>query len=161
MNYKDEFNYHSVRLLFGESSPYIADLKIFGIDTMRKHQEILFSEWSALSTENTPDTVRTLRISSTRYFYANHSKMSSGVCGVVNFVDTLKNVHASDMLFTDREYAYFKEEWDTAVKNKVRTLGMLIRSICYGTLTEVPLLINEFPNITNILFNYPEMWVKE
>lgn len=64
------------------------------------------------------------------------------------------------IFFTVEEYEYFSCNWDDTVMNKIRTLGMLIRSVYEGQMHEMPLLMNEYPNIVGVLFKHPEIWVK-
>lgn len=160
-DYKDEFNYHAVTLIFGLKSPKVSDFQIYSFDIMKKHPEFKFVEVSGLTPENVPDINRELLINPTRAFIANNCKLSSGVCRKITFKDSVNKIIVSDELFTVEEYEYFAGNWDDTIKNKIRTLGMLIRSIFSGTLREIPLLINEFPEITNVLLKYPDIWIKE
>jgi hypothetical protein len=161
MDNKDEFNYHAVSLIFGKKSPRIVDFQAFVFDILRKHPEIKYSEMSGLTPDNVLDINRELRIHDTRRFVSNNCKMSSGTCRIITFVDAIHRIHMSDSLFSVGEYEYFSRTWDKVVKNKVRTFGMLIRSVYEGKLFDIPLLINEFPNITKVLLSHPDIWVKE
>lgn len=161
MDYKDEFNYHAVTLIFGLSCPRLQEFNIYSFDTMKKHPELKFIEVSNLTPENILDTHRELTLPPHRSFIADHCQMSSGTCRILTFHDSKYNIHVSDSIFSDNEYEYFTQDWSTTVKNKIRTLGMLIRSVYSGELIEIPLLINEFPNITGMLLNYPDVWMKD
>ena len=161
MDFKDEFNYHAVTLIFGLKNPHVSNFKIFSQDVMRKYKNLQFKEVSVLTPENILDIKRELKLTDLRSFIADHCKMSSGVCRIITLVDVQNKIHISDAIFSDSEYDYFLKNWDDTVKNKIRTLGMLFRSVTEGKLMDVPLLINEFPNITNILFKYPEIWIRE
>jgi len=161
MDYKDEFNYYAVSLIFGKKSPRIVDFQAYSIEIFREHKEIKYLEMSGLSVENVLDINRELHLTSTRQFIANSCKMSSGTCRMINFKDTVNKIQASDALFTVAEYDYFSMMWSTVVKNKIRTLGMLMRSVYEGRLIDIPLLINEFPNITKVLLMHPDRWIIE
>jgi hypothetical protein len=160
MDCKDEFNYYAVALIFGKNSPKVSDFQIFKFDTLRKHAEISFSEISKLNVENVLDVERRLLIDEHRTFTTDHCKMSSGVCRVITFVDEKHKIKVWDELFTEREYDYFQKNWDDTIKNKIRTLGMLIRSVYEGKLIDIPLLVNEFEKITSVLLRYPDVWIK-
>jgi hypothetical protein len=155
----DEFNYYAIAMVFGRNSPHLTEYKIY--DIMKKYQDIKFSEYSSLSTENRLDTHRELKLSITRSFMSTQCQLSSGVNRVVSLVDATNKIHMSDALFSEREYEYFSSKWDVVIKNKIRTLGMLIRSVYCGKLIDIPLLINEFPEITGILLKYPDIWVNK
>ena len=161
MDLRDEFNYHAITLIFGRKSPKLEDLKIYNLEIMKQYPEIKFSEMSGLTVENVQDINRKLLISETRSFIANNCRISSGVCRTVTFYDTPNRIQAKDDLFTVEEYEYFLRNWDVVVKNKIRTLGMLIRSVHTGKLIDVPLLINEFPKITSVLLSRPDIWVRD
>lgn len=161
MDYKDEFNYHAVVLIFGQNSPKIDMFKIFKFDVMRKYSDINFSEMSGLTPDNVPDINRKITLSPKRCFVANNCRLSSGVCRDINFVDSEHKIFTKDSLFTLGEYEYFSSNWDDTVVNKIRTLGMLIRSIYEGKLIEIPLLINEFPEVSKVLLEYPGIWITE
>lgn len=161
MNLRDEFNYHAISLIFGKKSPKIEDLKIYNMEIMKQYPEIKFSEMSGLTMENVQDIYRRLLISTARSFIANNCSISSGVCRTITFCDYPNLVQAKDDLFSVGEYEYFLRNWDVTVKNKIRTLGMLIRSVHTGKLIDVPLLINEFPKITSVLLSKPDIWVRD
>lgn len=160
INYKDEFNYHAVALIFGQNSPKMSSFTIFKFDVMKKHLELKSSEMSVLTYDNVSDIYRRLKIDEHRCFVTNNCKMSSGVCRSITFLDTAHDVSIKDDFFTVEEYEYFSCNWDDTVMNKIRTLGMLIRSVYEGQMHEMPLLMNEYPNIVGVLFKHPEIWVK-
>jgi hypothetical protein len=159
MDNNDEFNYHAVALVFGQNSPHLTEFKIYNI--LKKHAELKFFEHSALSTMDRIDTIRSLNISTSRSFMTNQCQQSSGINRVVTMIDSIYKIHISDALFSEKEYEYYSSKWDDVVKNKIRTLGMLIRSVYTGKLIDIPLLINEFPEITGVLLKYPDIWVIE
>lgn len=159
INYKDEFNYHAVALIFGQNSPKITNFNIYKFDVMKKHPELKFSEISGLTPENVSDVNRRLMVHAHQYFVTNNCMMSSGVCRSVSFLDTTHKVTIVDEFFTVDEYEYYSRNWDVTVKNKIRTLGMLIRSVHDGQMYEIPLLMNEYPNITGMLLKHPDFWV--
>jgi hypothetical protein len=159
MDDRDEFSYYAISMVFGRNSPHLTEFKIY--DIMKKYQDIKFSEYSSLSTENRLDTHRELKISTTRSFMSTQCQQSSGVNRVVTMVDSTYKIHISDALFSEKEYEYYSSKWNDVVKNKIRTLGMLIRSVYAGKLIDIPILINEFPEITGILLRYPDIWVDE
>lgn len=161
INFKDEFNYYAVSLIFGKNSPKMSEFSIYKIDNMLRHKSITFSEVSGLTPENVNDINRRLVINKYRSFIANNCKLSSGVCRTISYEDTLNKVHYKDSIFSVDEYEYFSGVWDTNIKSKIRTLGILIRSIYGGDMHEIPLLMNEFPNITGFLFKHPGLWIKD
>jgi hypothetical protein len=160
MSIKDEFNYHAIILIFGRNSPKLTEMKIYNIDIMRQHPDIKFVEVSGLTVDNVVDINRKLLISPAKSFIANNCKLTSGTCRLVTFIDSTYSINKADALFSVGEYEYFSNSYEDTVKNKIRTLGMLIRSVYEGKLIDIPLLINEFPNITNVLLNHPDMWMK-
>jgi len=96
MDFKDEFNYHAVTLIFGLNSPHISNFKIFNQSVMRKYKDIQYKEMSVLTTDNVLDIKRELKITDLRSFVADHCKMSSGVCRIITFIDINNKIHMSD-----------------------------------------------------------------
>ena len=160
LDYSDEFNYHAVVLIFGRNSPKVEKFVIYSFDVMSKHRDLNFSEISTLTPENVNDIIRRLRISDSRYFITNDCKMSSGVSRKLTFVDSPHKISVGDNIFSTSDYEYYSCNWDATIKNKIRTLGMLMRSVYEGKMYEIPLLMNEYPNITGVLFKRPDIWVK-
>lgn len=160
IDYKDEFNFHAVALIFGQNSPKISSFAIYKFDVMKKHTEFKFMEISGLTPENVSDVYRRLVIHKHQSFVTNNCQMSSGVCRTITFLEDTHKISVKDDLFTDIEYDYFLGNWDATVKNKIRTLGILIRSIQAGQMYEIPILMNEYPNITGVLLKHPDIWIK-
>jgi len=159
---KDEFNYYATALIFGIRSPKINEFKAFSFPTLRRYKEIKYSEHSGLNSENRLEIKRNLRIDDKRGFTTDHSRMSSEISSILTFIDSMHSIHVSDSIFSDLEFEHnFECNWDNLVKNKIKTMGILIRSIYQGKVKEIPILISEFPHITKILLQYPDFWMNE
>jgi hypothetical protein len=157
VDYTDEFSYHAVTMIFGLRCPILSEFRTHGLN----NSGLNFTEVSSLTPENILDIHRELKIAHYRSILATDCRLSSGVCQSITFNDTQYNIHLQDTLFTEKEYEYFTQEWGTMVNNKIRMLGMLIRSIVEGKIADIPLLINDYPMITKGLLIYPDFWVKE
>jgi hypothetical protein len=157
---KDEFNYHAAILIFGKNGSRIKEFSSFDLEIFRQYKAITFSEMSSLTPGGVLDIIRELHISDTQGIRTTDCKLATGINQSVTYLDGTNKVIAVDKIFTDQEYDYFEKNWDIMVKNKIRTLGILIRSIYLGKMVEIPLLINEFPEISKILFDHPEFWTK-
>jgi len=157
---KDEYNYHAVAMIFGMSSPKIKVFSAFAMDTFRKHKELKFSEITALNTDNRMETKRNLRLDEHRMFVSDHTELKSGINKIIRYCDAQYNVNIADAMFCDSDFEYFEKNWDATVQNKIRTLGILLRSVHERKVSDIPLLINEFPEITKTLFAHPDFWLE-
>ena len=157
---KDEFNYYATALIFGTRGSRIQEFKQYSFDVLRKYKDIKFTEMEALNVENMLNVQRTLRISAHKTFQTKEVKRSSGISQIITYSDSINNLVGVDAVFTDTEFKYFKEDWNIVVKEKIRTLGNLIRSIYLGDVVDVLPLVVRFPEITKLLIDHPEYWLK-
>jgi hypothetical protein len=154
----DEYNYYATALIFGKRSPKIKNFSAYTFDIFRKKSGLVFSEHSGLNTKNHLEVIRNLQISNTRLLQTSHTDMRSEINGVVTYIDHDLNFNLSDAIFTDEEFEYYKHNWNETVINKIRSFGMLIRVLNERKISDVPLLINEYLNITKTLLDRMEFW---
>lgn len=158
---KDEFNYYATSLVFGQHGSRINDFNHFKFPVFREDKKITFNEIQGLNHQNRMDITRKLNISNQFIFKTDNTSMSSSTSKVIHFTNMLHNVNSSDKIFTEDEFNYFERNWDLQVKEKIRKVGILIRSVFFGIIDEAPILMAEFPNITCVLLEHSEWWVKE
>jgi hypothetical protein len=149
---KSEYNYYATALIFGSRSPKLKDFSAFSLDIF-KDKNLHFSEHSRLNTDDHMEITRHLNMGDDRYFESSHSDMRSEINRVITYVDSAFKFHLSDSVFSDSEFKYFEENWDATVQNKIRTLGILIKSIYERKIRDIPILINEYENITKTLLD--------
>lgn len=154
----NEYNYYSVLMIFGSKSPKIREQ--FGrycFESFRK-LPFKFTENEKLNVENHLEIVRTLRIDKDRYFESSHTEMSSEINKIITYVDPMFKINVSDSTFNDDEFEYFKRNWDENVRSKIKNFSILLCSVHNRILSEIPIFVNEFPNIAKMLLEYPHFW---
>ena len=149
-----EYEYYAVRLVFGDKSPKIRER--YGRYCFEKFRRLPFKfvETGKLNTANHLEITRTIKIDDERFFKSNHTEMSSEINKIVTYIDKTFNIHMSDSTFNE----YFNQNWNENVESKIRNLAILLFSIEKRLLSEIPLFLNEFPNIAKILLSYPHFW---
>lgn len=155
---KSEYNYYATILVFGQRSPKVKNFSAFVFDAFKKHKDLSISEYSGLNPDNRLEIKRHLMLGDIRLIESSHTSMSSGINNIVSYIDKALRYYLSDSVFSDDEFEYYEQNWDVTVQNKIRTLGVLIQSIHERKVQEIPLLINEFPNITKTLLNHSGFW---
>lgn len=158
---KDEFNFYATSLVFGQRGSRINDFKQFKFPVFRNDKKITFNEIQGLNKNNRMDMTRQLRINSHFIFKTDDTSMSSSTSKIIHFTNLIHHVSSYDKIFTEQEFNYFERNWDLQVKEKIRKVGILIRSVFFGSIDEAPIFMEEFPNITCVLLDHPEWWVKE
>ena len=125
---KSEYNYYATALIFGSRSPHMKNFSAFSLDLFRT-KNLSYSEMSGLTPEGSMGIVRHLRIDESRLFETSHTDMRSETNKIVTYIDSGMGFHISDSLFSDSEFEYFQQDWNKTIENKIRTLGMLIKSL--------------------------------
>lgn len=158
---KDEFNFYATSLIFGQRGYRINDFNHFKFPVFRNDKKITFNEIQGLHRNNRMDITRQLNIDNYFIFKTDNTSMSSGASKIIHFSNLKYNISPFDKIFTEEEFNYFERNWDLQVKEKIRKVGILIKSIFFGVIDETPILMTEFPRITCVLLSHPEWWIKE
>jgi hypothetical protein len=154
---KDEYNFYAAYLVFGQRNPIMLNLSAFSLEIFRK-QRLDMSEMQTQQMTGSIGISRFLKLDNFRAFSTNNTDMRTEINRVVTYEDSLFRFNVSDTIFTDEEFEYFACDWNATVQNKIRTLGMLIKSIHERKIVDIPLLINEFPEITKALLDRSGFW---
>lgn len=155
---KSEYNYYATALIFGSRSPHMKNFSAFSLDIFRS-RNLSFSEMSGLTPKGTMGIVRHLRIDQDRLFETSHTDMRSETNRIITYIDSGMGFHISDSLFSDSEFEYFQRDWNTTIENKVRTLGMLIKSLQVRDIKTMPLMVNEYLNISKTMLDHADFFL--
>lgn len=155
---KNEYNYMAAYLIFGPRSNTIKLFNQYSFEQFREEKDIKLTEYTGMNTQNRIDTSRTLRIDKNRSLKTDHTRLTTNINQAVTYHDAIFNINMSDAIFSDDEFSNYKD-WDEYCKNKVKNFALLIRTILKKEMADVPLFINEYPNIMRLLLCYPEYWL--
>jgi len=154
---KDEYNYYAAYLVFGQRNPIMLNLSAFSLEIFRK-QRLEMSEMQTQQMSGSIGISRCLKLDDIRAFSTSITDMRTEINKFVTYEDIRFRINVSDAIFSDEEFEYFACDWNDTVQNKIRTLGMLIRSIHERKIVDIPLLVNEFPEITKTLLARSHFW---
>ena len=155
---KSEYNYYATALIFGSRSPHMKNFSAFSLDLFRT-KNLSYSEMSGLTPEGSMGIVRHLRIDESRLFETSHTDMRSETNKIVTYIDSGMGFHISDSLFSDSEFEYFQQDWNATIENKIRTLGMLIKSLQVRDIRTMPLMVNEYLNISKTMLDHADFFL--
>jgi hypothetical protein len=156
---KSEYNYYAAALVFGSRSPKMSDFSAFSFDVFRRHKELQFNEVSGLNTEGHMNITRNLILDSGRGIQTSHTDMRSETNRIVSYIDNTFRFYLSDTIFLDDALDSYGGDWNEIVRNKIKTLGILIESIHLRKVRDIPLLINEFLNISKTLLDHSDFFL--
>lgn len=154
--FDNEYCYYATALIFGVHSPKVREFSVHSFDVMRHHKDLSFSEYNGLNASGRLESRRRLVIDQDRQLMTGLTQMSSSVNKALMYIDGKHQINISDAIFHDEEVNYFCEDWNSISKNKVEKLALLIGMLHMRTIEEIPLLINEFPEISRVILAFPQ-----
>lgn len=157
----NEFRFYAVLLIFGKNSPYIDRYSVYKIDVLRKHKDIKFDEIALIGEQNRYDTKRTLHLNAHQFFVVDRCYSSNKVGNHLSFIDKQNHINVSDSIFLKDENNQNSVRWNTIVNNKIEYMGLLVHSIYFKHIYELPLFIHNFTNISTFLLGKECLWQKD
>lgn len=154
---KDEYQYLASILIFGFKGSKAKEYSIFDNDVFRKDKTLEVCENSHLSPENRLETIRQLIITPNVELRTTHISASE-VAQILLFYNPSCKIAISDAIFSDSEFYLTGQDWATMMSTRINKLATLIKIFKDKNIEELPLLINEFPNITSVLFQNENCW---
>jgi hypothetical protein len=154
---KNEYQYLACVLIFGFKGTKTKEYSIFSSDVFKNNKNLEVKENSHLSPENNRlETVRQLTISSIelRASHINAAEISQ----ILTFCNTKYGISLSDTIFSDSEFELVEYDWEKMIYTRINKLALLIKALNSKEINDLPLIINEFPNITGVLFKNMEYW---
>ena len=154
---KDVFSYYATALVFGKRGYRIDEFKQYTLPVFNK-VDIHFTEYQGLNVNNIMDISRTLTVKSGFLFRTTNTALSSGTSETISFFDLERHKSCSDSLFTNSEFRYLQKDWNQMAREKIRTLGNMIRAVYSGSIIDMPILMVDFPKIVHQLLENPELY---
>lgn len=150
-------------LIVGESSPILKNLSIyqssFWKKKLKESQNLKIVELRGVSGGTRPDIKRRLIFPSNNLLETSNT-LANGIAQVVTFVDREHRVCISDSIFNDEEFTYNKNMWHKTLASRVDMMITLIHILQVEQKEDLPLLINDFPNIAGVFIMHPEVLEK-
>lgn len=158
---KTEYDYYAAALIFGKQSPKMRNYSAYSFEALHKHKTLNFSEYSDVDEQGHLQVKRRLPLDQKRTVVTSHTDMRSGINRIVAYTDSEHDISMSDAIFNDYEIKKLEGDWERITGRKIRNLSFLIEALFEREVTEVPLLIEDFPEITKTLFAYPNYWLRK
>jgi hypothetical protein len=157
------YEFLAASLIVGENSPILRDLRIYQVSFLRKslreNQNLKVVELRGIYEGTKPDIKRRLKFDSDRIIETSHT-LPNGISQIVTLVDKADRVHISDPLFNDEEFAYNKNVWQKTLSSRIDRMMTLIRILHMNQQEDIPLLVDDFPNIAGVFIMHPEVLKK-
>jgi len=154
----NEFSYLAVALIYGERSPHIKLFNSYKFPVFQKEKGLNVVEATDMTADNHQEINRNLKIDDKRSVITSHTDMKSEINQTITYIDAEYKIHIGDTLFSDNEFEYFKQDWDKNIESKIKNLAIFIESIYKKEITDIPIFINEYPNITRVLLKDVDRW---
>lgn len=158
---KTEYHYYAILLIFGKRSPKVHQVSAYSLESLRSKKDLVYREESGLDIDGKQEIIRHLRLGEHRSIQTSHTDLRSDISRAITLIDTQHKVHITDSIFSDDEFRYFKEDWNRQIESKIRNIGILLYSMHHGTIDQLPLLVNECPNIAKTVLEHRELWHKK
>jgi hypothetical protein len=84
--------------------------------------------------------------------YTSRINISNDIARVVTYVNYEENVFLSDILFSEAEVEDSKWIFKKILESRIDKLAILVKALNETYIDEVPLLLEDFPNIVETLF---------
>lgn len=159
MKAKSEWCYLSANLIFGPHKLKSKEMSIYSLDTFRKYKDLNVVQVSAIDTiTRRIDTKRNFKIRPHISLIGSHIQQSSEIAKILTYENSTARLHVSDAIFSDLEFEITGYDWEKMVDTRIQRLAVLIQALYDQDMEEIPLLINEFPNISNVLLKGEKYW---
>lgn len=148
------YTYIATELILGKSSP---DLKNFFIYKFNNHIKKIYK---GLSVEEslTLDKDGKISVTRTTCFFnetsirTSHINSSNDVARIITYMNPKENVAISDVLFNEEDFKYNNYIWNKILPAKIECLAILLEAFNTVCMDDIPIVMNDFPNIAETLF---------
>ena len=154
------YHYTAAEMLLGRDSPELRKLSIYKQDVIKRKYQGLSVEEKLVTEGDTLKKVRMVTFPDHTFLYTSYINISNNIALMLTYINEQEKVHLSDILFTKEEFAYNKMTFKKTLETRINTVAILLRALNESDIFEIPLLMNDFPNIVEILFIRSRILVK-
>lgn len=148
--------YHctATEMIMGRRSPELRKFSVaYKSDvTKNKYKGLSVVESSTVGEGSKYCKTRTISLPYKTILSTSHINISNDIARIVTYVNEAENVFLSDVLFTESEFKYNKMVFKKTLETRVHCLATLIKALNETYIYDVPLLLEDFPNIAETLF---------
>jgi len=151
---KSGYTLYAVKLLYGQRSPHVEQFTAYALpphdDNRLKYSESEQARDPAVG-PGINLCLRTLRFGDGRFVQSLMTE-GTGINTALTYADSA-SVVVSDVMFSQKEYDYFDNHWDTQVQYKVDILAKLLRALDTNDVDMYPMFVVDFPEIAKYLLS--------
>lgn len=161
------YHYISVEMILGKNSPEIRNASLYKLDLVRSiYKGLKVVEVSTLDKDGRIDRTRTISFQDGTSLSTSHISLANDLANIVTYVNNNELVSISDLLYSEEDFNYLdgiynKYLWSETLAKKINQLSILIRSLNESDIDDIPLVMNDFPNIVEVLFIKSGILIKD
>lgn len=150
-------------LILGENSPVLKDLRIYSNPLLWRKTDLgdslRITETQGLFEGTRRDTKRRLRFATGTILETSHTAVN-GIAQIITLINSSNRVRMSDALFNDNEFNYNKHVWLKTLQSRIDRVFVLIKTLHTEYKGDIPMLIDDFPNIAGVFIIHPQALTK-
>lgn len=162
---KSGYAYFAAKMIFGASSPHMFHFSVYSLPP-HCYKRLQYSELDDRRRRMGMGEDATFILTSTRTLWIDgmrllrsHRTESTSINTALTFQYTVdRQVKGepqidvvTDIMFSEREYKQFENDWDEQIQFKVDILARLIKAIDTGDMEAYPMFVSDFPEIAKYL----------
>lgn len=147
------YKYIAMEMLLGKNNPEIRNISIYKSSFIKNMYKGLNTiEESSLHSDGRIGKIRRIAFPDNTYLKTTHINISNDIARIITYINAKENVSISDVIFEEEEFKYNKYIWSKVLRTRIDRLAILIKSLNETYIDDIPLVINDFPNIVETLF---------
>ena len=152
-NSDKEYLYLSSVLVCGDRSSKTTVYKVFNLDIFKKNKDLSVKISKSLTKES-----RIVVLSDTSGIFATTSKSdkTGEHATLITYSDTEKVISISDTIFSESEFELANRDTQVLIDRKIHAVANLIKTLYFKDVSLIPLIINDFPNISRLVLDKSE-----
>lgn len=149
----EEYLYLSSVLVCGDHSSRTRIYKVFNLDIFKKNKDLSISISKSINKES-----RIILLGKYSGLYATTSKSdkTGDHATLITYADSKKKISLSDTIFNEDEFELAQRDVHILIDRKIRAVANLIKTLYHKDVALIPLLINDFPNISRLVLDKSE-----
>jgi len=151
------FHYLANKLIFGDNNAVTGDtFKIYTYEPHREGLEVTEIIYSYLG------RFRILEIGSIGYLRSLHIE-GNGIANIIGLFLKIKETEyrVYDTLFSNVNFERYDENFKRVAQRAIVSVSMLIEAMETKSFYNIPMIVNDLPEIAQLLILYRENWTKE
>jgi len=153
------YRYIASELVLGSNSPHTKSLNHFNLGPFSaRYNGIKVEEDQVIGYGNLPQKLRTLRFNDGVELVTSHISVFNDISKIITYRNNDKKIYISDVLFKEEDFKFNENYFNKLIKAVIYKTSILIQAFNEKIIEDVPLIINDFENIVEILYLTPDIF---